>query len=50
VALQGASYYWFFTALIVGAGVLFAVAASFYKEKTYLQDHSLAEEHWDPLA
>ena len=49
-ALQGASYYWFFTALIVAVGALFAVASSFYKEKTYLQDHSQAEEHWDPLA
>lgn len=49
-ALEGASYYWFFSILIVVAGALFAVVSSFYKEKTYLQDHSKAEEHWDPLA
>lgn len=49
-SLEGASYFWFFSGLIVVAGVLFAIVASFYKEKTYLQDHSRAEEHWDPLA
>ena len=49
-SLEGASYYWFFTVLIVVVGVLYSIASSFYKEKTYLQDHSEAEEHWDPLS
>lgn len=49
-SLEGASYYWFFTILIFVVGVLYTVAANFYKEKTHLQDHSKAEEHWDPLA
>jgi POT family proton-dependent oligopeptide transporter len=48
--LAGASYYWFFTVLIIVVGALFSIVSNFYKEKTYLQDHSKAEEHWDPLA
>lgn len=44
VSLEGASYYWFFTYLILGAGVLFAIAAKFYKEEYYTQDHSKAVE------
>jgi proton-dependent oligopeptide transporter, POT family len=44
VLLQGASYYWFFTILISVAGFIFIFASKFYKEKTYLQDHKLAEE------
>ncbi len=43
VKLAGASYYWFFTALVLVAGVCYVIAASFYKEKTYLQDHAQAE-------
>jgi POT family proton-dependent oligopeptide transporter len=45
VMLQGASYYWFFVYVILGAGVLYCIASTFYKEESYLQDHHLAEEH-----
>lgn len=44
-SLEGASYYWFFTFLILGAGALYTLVASFYKEETYLQDHSKAVDH-----
>ncbi len=43
--LEGAAYYWFFVYIVLGAGVLYIIAASFYKEETYLQDHKNAEEH-----
>jgi POT family proton-dependent oligopeptide transporter len=36
--LTGASYYWFFTALMLATSVLFSVYAAFYREKTYIQD------------
>ncbi len=44
VKLQGASYYWFFTALVMVAGVFYVIAATFYQEKTYLQDHTKSVE------
>jgi POT family proton-dependent oligopeptide transporter len=36
--LAGANYYWFFTLLMLGTTVIFSVYASFYREKTYIQD------------
>ena len=44
VKLVGANYYWFFTALVLVAGVFYVIAASFYQEKTYLQDHTKSVE------
>ncbi len=35
--LAGASYYWFFTATMLGAAVLFAVWSRFYRGETYIQ-------------
>ncbi|MGH1468429.1 MAG: MFS transporter, partial [Bdellovibrionales bacterium] len=43
--LEGASYYWFFTILIVVVGVFFMIPAYFYKEETYMADHSKAVDH-----
>ncbi len=42
VKLQGADYYWFFTALIVLASAIFGVASIFYKEESYIQEHGQA--------
>lgn len=36
--LPGASYYWFFTALMAVAAVAFIGVAKFYKGRTYIQD------------
>ena len=36
--LSGASYYWFFTGLMLVASILFIIVAYFYKEKRHLQD------------
>ena len=36
--LEGASYYWFFSACMVVTAILFVVYSSFIKEKTYIQD------------
>ena len=36
--LPGASYYWFFTGLMLGTTLLFCLYAAFYREKTYIQD------------
>jgi proton-dependent oligopeptide transporter, POT family len=36
--LPGASYYWFFTGLMLVTALLFCVYAAFYREKTYIQD------------
>jgi POT family proton-dependent oligopeptide transporter len=38
--LVGASYYWFFTACMLGAAVLYVVVAVVYKPKEYLQTES----------
>jgi POT family proton-dependent oligopeptide transporter len=38
VALAGPAYYWFFTGLVCAAGVLYIVAAIFYKEESYIQE------------
>lgn len=35
--LEGADYFWFFTALMAAVAILFVPFAFFYKEKTYLQ-------------
>ena len=36
--LAGASYYWFFTALMFVTAVGFLVVVKFYREKTYIQE------------
>ncbi len=36
--LDGPSYFWFFTAMMGGAAVLFVGVASAYRERTYLQE------------
>lgn len=41
--LSGANYFWFFTVIVTWAGIIFIIISYFYKEKTYLQDHKLAE-------
>ena len=38
--LPGASYYWFFTVLMLVTSLLFCVYAAFYREKTYIQDEA----------
>jgi POT family proton-dependent oligopeptide transporter len=35
--LKGANYYWFFAGLVLGAALLFAILASYYRGKTQLQ-------------
>jgi POT family proton-dependent oligopeptide transporter len=40
--LPGASYYWFFTALMCATAIVFIFAALRYKEQTYLQDEAEA--------
>ena len=42
VKLQGASYFMFFTYVMLGTAVLFAVAMPFYRGRTYLQDQAEA--------
>lgn len=37
VKLEGAEYYWFFTALMAGTAVIFVLYTFFYKGRTYLQ-------------
>lgn len=37
--LEGASYYWFFTALITATAVLFIACTRNYKEECYVQSH-----------
>lgn len=41
--LTGASYYWFFTYVMLGAAVVFIVVALLYKPREYLQDESAAK-------
>ncbi len=43
--LEGALYYWFFAILIVVVGALFMIPAYFYKEESYMADHSKAVDH-----
>ncbi|MCH8152610.1 MAG: POT family MFS transporter [Planctomycetes bacterium] len=38
--LEGASYYWFFTALIAATAVAFLIVAKLYRERTYIQDET----------
>ena len=35
--LTGASYYWFFTYLMLGAAVVYIFVSLFYREKEYIQ-------------
>ena len=42
--LDGASYYWFFTALIAVTAVLFLFVLAFYKPRTYVQEELLDQE------
>jgi POT family proton-dependent oligopeptide transporter len=42
VKLQGASYFMFFTYVMLGTAVLFAIVMPFYKGRTYLQDQAEA--------
>lgn len=45
-SLEGPSYYWFFTWLMVGASLCFLVVAKFYKPREYLQEEkSVSEQH-----
>src|SRR6056297_16202 len=37
-ALPGASYYWFFTGLMLIAAIIYIAVAYFYRGKTYIQD------------
>jgi POT family proton-dependent oligopeptide transporter len=40
VKLQGASYFMFFTYVMLGTGVLFTIVMPFYKGRTFLQDQA----------
>lgn len=42
VKLQGASYFMFFTYVMLGTAILFAIVMPFYKGRTYLQDQAEA--------
>ena len=42
VKLQGADYYWFFTAMMFATAVVFVFVASLYRERTYVQDEQPA--------
>ena len=47
VKLEGAAYFWFFTAVMLGAALLFVVVAKLYKPKEYYhddEDHAKARE------
>ena len=46
--LAGASYYWFFTALMLVTAVIFLVVAKLYREKTYIQQDAPAAESGGP--
>jgi POT family proton-dependent oligopeptide transporter len=48
VKLQGASYFMFFTYVMVGTAVLFAIVMPFYKGRTYLQDQADAPPAAEP--
>jgi len=37
VTVKGASYFWFFTQLMLGTAFFFMAVAYFYKPKTYIQ-------------
>lgn len=38
--LAGASYYWFFTLLMLGTALVFIIVARFYKEQNYIHDEA----------
>ena len=42
--LEGASYFWFFTWVMLGTAVLFVIVAKLYKPRTYLHDETLEAE------
>ena len=42
VKLQGADYYWFFTATMLATALLFMFVASLYRERTYVQEEQPA--------
>ncbi|MFO0828450.1 MAG: POT family MFS transporter [Phycisphaerales bacterium] len=42
--LVGASYYWFFTYVMLGAACIFIVVASLYQPREYLQEEAAADE------
>jgi POT family proton-dependent oligopeptide transporter len=44
VKLEGASYFWFFTAMMAGAAILFYLVNRNYKEETYIQSREDAED------
>ena len=40
--LEGASYYWFFTNMMLVTAACFLLVAKFYRVKTYVQDEGEA--------
>jgi len=46
--LQGASYFWFFTWIMLGTAVCFVVVAWFYKPREYFHEESEDEHPIDP--
>lgn len=44
VKLEGASYFWFFTIVMLGAATVFVVVAKLYKPKEYFHDEEIEEE------
>ncbi len=44
VMLEGASYFWFFTALVAVTGVMFSLVIPFFKDRTILQSEETAAE------
>ena len=43
VKLKGPGYYWFFTILLLGTGIIFCFVVQFYRGKTYIQDEAAEE-------
>lgn len=48
--LEGASYFWFFAAVMLGTAVLFVIFAVFFKEKTYIHGETATAEAGDGKA
>lgn len=42
--LQGANYYWFFTACMAGTAILYVLCAPFYRGKTFIQSDEMVSQ------
>tara|TARA_B100000749_G_scaffold280899_1_gene281163 strand:+ start:261165 stop:262490 length:1326 start_codon:yes stop_codon:yes gene_type:complete len=48
VALQGSSYYWFFTVVMFVVAILYVFVSRFYQEKSYIHGESVLAEEGSP--